>query len=128
LDAAGSVFSAGSKQEQLFFKRKTMIFIKKTPNALLAGIVLTLCSFGAYAAESHIAQALKHAEAATKAADGKAIAEHADTAKSHAVIAIEHLNAAVKSLDDASDHGKQGHADLAKKAAEEAVSHLKAAQ
>ena len=105
-----------------------MIFTKKPTTTLLAGIVLTLCSFGTYAAESHLAQALKHAEAATKAADGKAVAEHAETAKSHAVIAIEHLNAAIKSLDDAIDHGKQGHTELAKKAAEEGVTHLKAAQ
>ena len=67
-------------------------------NALLAGILLTLCSFGAYAAETHIGLAIKHAEAASKAADGKAVAEHAETAKSHVVIALEHLNAAFKSL------------------------------
>ena len=35
---------------------------------LLAGTVLTFFSFGAYA-ESHMAEALKHAEAATKADD-----------------------------------------------------------
>jgi small metal-binding protein len=89
---------------------------------------MTLASFGAYAGESHMAEALKHAEAAAKAADGKAIAEHAQTAKTHAQAADEHLDAGITSLDGAIDHGKQGHADLAKKSAEEAVTHLKAAQ
>lgn len=96
--------------------------------ALLMGIALTGASFFAYAAESHMAEALKHAEAATKATDGKTIAEHATAAKTHAVTASEHLAAGIKSLDDAIDHGKQGHADIAKKSAEEAVAHLKAAQ
>lgn len=98
---------------------------------LCAGILLTLgSSFGAYAAEteSHMAQGLKHAEAASKAADGKAIAEHAEAAKTHVKTSIEHLNAGSTSLDQAAEHGKQGHADLAKKAAEEAEKHLKAAQ
>jgi len=95
---------------------------------LLAGIVLSFCSFGAFAAESHMAQSLKHAEAAAKATDAKVIAEHAETAKSHVTIAEEHLKAGATSLDAAIEHGKQGHADLAKKSAEEAVTHLKAAQ
>jgi hypothetical protein len=97
---------------------------------LCAGIVLTLASLGAYAVEteSHMAQALKHTEAATKAADGNAIAEHAKAANTHVKKSVEHLNAASTSLDQAVEHGKQGHADLAKKAAEEAEKHLKAAQ
>lgn len=94
---------------------------------LWAGIILTFCSFGV-AAESHMAQALKHAEAAAKSSEGKAIAEHAEQAKTHAKTADEHLDAGITSLDGAIDHGKQGHTDLAKKAAEEAVTHLKAAQ
>ncbi|CAG1022245.1 hypothetical protein IVG45_05435 [Methylomonas sp. LL1] len=95
---------------------------------LCAGIALTLCSVSAYAAESHMAQSLKHAEAASKATDAKAITEHAETAKSHVTIAEDHLKAGATSLDAAIEHGKQGHADLAKKSAEEAVTHLKAAQ
>ena len=95
---------------------------------LLAGIVLTLASFGAYAGESHITEALKHAEAAAKADDSKAIVEHAEAAKTHAKTADEHLDAGITSLNDAIDHGKMKHADLAKKSAEEAVTHLKAAQ
>ncbi len=95
---------------------------------LLTGIVLTLASFGAYAGESHMAEALKHAEAAAKADDSKAIVEHAEAAKTHAKIADEHLDAGLTSLNDAIDHGKMKHADLAKKSAEDAVTHLKAAQ
>jgi hypothetical protein len=97
-------------------------------SSLSAGILLTLVSFGAYAGESHMAEALKHAEAAVKADDGKTIAEHAEVAKTHAKTADEHLDAGIASLTDAIDHGKMKHADLAKKSAEEAVTHLKAAQ
>ncbi len=96
--------------------------------ALSAGIILTFASFGAYAGESHMAEALKHAEAAVKADNGKTIVEHAEAAKTHAKTADEHLDAGITSLNDAIDHGKMKHADSAKKAAEEAVTHLKAAQ
>ena len=96
---------------------------------LLAGIILAFASFGAYAAgESHMAEALKHAESAAKADDAKAITEHAEAAKTHAKTADEHLDAGITSLNDAIDHGKMKHADLAKKSAAEAVTHLKAAQ
>lgn len=96
--------------------------------ALSAGIILTFAAFGAYAGESHMAEALKHAQAAVKADDGKGIAKHANAAKTHAQTASEHLNAGITSLNDAIDHGKLDHTDLAKKSAEEAVTHLKAAQ
>jgi hypothetical protein len=95
---------------------------------LWAGIVLTFCSFGVYAAENHMEEALKHAQASAKATDGKSIAEHADTARKHAKASDEHLDAGISSLDQAIEHGKQDHTDMAKKAAEEAVTHLKAAQ
>lgn len=95
---------------------------------IVAGIVLALASVGAYAGESHMAEALKHAEAAAKADDSKAIVEHAEAAKTHAKTADEHLDAGITSLNDAIDHGKLKHADLAKKSSEEAVTHLKAAQ
>lgn len=101
------------------------------PIGLLAGILMTFNSLGVYAAESHMAEALKHAEAAVTAANGKAvngIVEHAEAAKTHAKAADEHLDAGITSLNDAIDHGKLKHADLAKKSAEEAVTHLKAAQ
>jgi hypothetical protein len=99
---------------------------------LVAAIALTLCSFGAFAEdhseESHNKLALEHAQEAVKAADVKAIVEHAEIAKTHAKVADEHLNAGIKSLDEAIEHGKLGHDKPAKKAAEEAVNHLKAAQ
>jgi hypothetical protein len=95
----------------------------------LGGCIILICaSFGAYAEESHMEQALKHTEAALKATDGKVIVEHAETARSHAKVADEHLDGAAKHLDKVIEHGKQGHVDLAKKAAEVAVKHLKAAQ
>ena len=96
--------------------------------AYIAGAALSFGSVVAYAAESHMAEALKHAEAAAGSADAKGIAEHAGAAATHAKVADEHLDAGLKSLAGASEHGKMGHADLAKKAAEEAVTHLKAAQ
>ena len=95
---------------------------------LLAGTALTLASFCAYSAESHITEALRHAEAASKAADGKVIAGHAEAAKTHATTADEHLDAGIKSLDTAIEEGKAGKTSEAKKAAEEAVTHLKAAR
>ena len=48
-----------------------MKFTNMKLTGLLAGIVLTFGSFGAYAEESHMAEALKHAEAAAKADDAK---------------------------------------------------------
>lgn len=96
--------------------------------SLWLGLALTFAPVFAYAAESHMAEALKHAEAAAKAPDGKAIAEHAQTAKTHGKVADEHLDAGIKSLDSAIEHGNLGQADLGKKAAEEAVKHLEAAQ
>ena len=104
-------------------KYKTMTF-----SPLWVGIALACASTFTFAAESHMAEALKHAEAATKASDDKMVAEHADAAKTHATVASEHLTAGIKSLNDAIDHGKMGHAEVAKKSAEEAVTHLKAAQ
>jgi hypothetical protein len=61
---------------------------------LLAGTVLTIASFGAYAGESHIAQAIKDAEAAANATEGKIIAEHAETAKTHLISKILQLGEA----------------------------------
>jgi hypothetical protein len=95
---------------------------------LLAGIFFTLVSFGVYADDDHIDQAIKHAKVAAKASDGKTIAEHAEMAKTHAKESIDHLNAAITNLDGAIEHGKSAHVDLAKKAAQEAVTHLKAAE
>jgi O-acetylhomoserine/O-acetylserine sulfhydrylase-like pyridoxal-dependent enzyme len=101
---------------------------KKIQMGFLAGMALTLCTFTALGADSHFAQALKHAEEAAKAGDAKSIVAHAEAAKSHVITADEHLDAGGKSLDEAIEHGNQGHVDLAKKAAADAVTHLKAAQ
>ncbi len=100
-------------------------------------LILSLCSFSAIAAESHLDQAIKHAEAAVNAADGKAIAKHAGEAKTHANAsksektsvknAGSHLDAGIKSLDEAIKQGNLGATDLAKKAAGQAVTHLKQA-
>lgn len=103
----------------------------KLAGLLSSAVFLAIASFGVYAGESHIAEAIKHTEASAKAADGKAvisIVEHAEAALGHAKTANEHLTAGITSLNDAIDHGKLKHADLAKKSTEEAVIHLKAAQ
>jgi hypothetical protein len=105
-----------------------MKFTSMKLTSLCAAIALTLASFGVYAGEIHMVEALKHAEAAAKADDAKAITEHAEAAKIHAKATDEHLDAGITSLNDAIDQGKMKHADLAKKSAEEAVTHLKAAQ
>ncbi len=105
-----------------------MKLTNKTLIGLCACIALILAPFGAYAAESHMAESLKHAEAISQSDNVKAIVEHAETARHHAKTAEEHLTAAVTSLNNAVDHGKLQHEDLAKEAAVEAVKHLKAAQ
>lgn len=100
-------------------------------------LVMILCSFSAFAAESRLDQAIKHAEAAVEAVDGKTVAGHAEKAKSHAVAAKtektitktagSHVDEGIKNLDEAIKEGNLGAADLAKKAAKEAVTHLKQA-
>jgi len=106
----------------------SMKLFNMTQIGLLTAIVLGLCSFGATAEESHTALALKHAEVAAKATDGKTIAEHAETARTHAKVSEEHVANGIKKLDEAIEQGKLGHTEPAKKAAEEAVTHLKKAQ
>jgi uncharacterized membrane protein YvbJ len=112
---------------QTFLQELNMKFTNMKLTGFFAVVVLTSVSFSAYA-ESHIAEALKHAEAAVKSDDGKTIAEHAEASKTHAKVADEHLDAGITSLNDAIDHAKLKHVDLAKKSLEEAVTHLKAAQ
>ena len=95
---------------------------------LMAGTALFFYSFGAYALDNHLEQAIKYTESTVSALDAQSIAERAEVAKSHAIIAKEHLDAGIKNLESAIDHGKQGHADIAKVAAETALTHLKAAR
>jgi len=116
--------TAATRYSQILFSQEKNMKLA----GLLASTFLSFASFGAYAGENHMAEALKYAEAAVKADDSKVIAEHAETAKTHAKAADEHLDAGITSLNDAIDHGKLKHTDLAKKSAEEAVTHLKAAQ
>jgi hypothetical protein len=122
------MLSSNEMLTNTFFSGNKMKLTNMKLIGLCAGIALTFASIGAYAGESHMAEALKHAEAAAKADDSKAITEHAEAAKTHAKTADEHLDAGITSLNDAIDHGKMKHADLAKKSAEEAVTHLNAAQ
>jgi hypothetical protein len=95
---------------------------------LLTGVVLTVAFSCGYAEDTHIDEALVHAEAAVKATDAKGVGEHAEAAKAHVKVAIEHLNSGNKSLESAIEHSKKGHTVKAQKAAEEAVNHLKAAK
>ena len=102
--------------------------MKPKSTSCVAGIVLAVGSAAGYGAESHMAEALKHAEASATAVDAKAIAEHADAAAKHAKIADEHLDAALKSMEKAMEQGKMGQTEMARKAAAESVTHMKAAE
>lgn len=99
-------------------------------------MIMILFSLSAIAGESHLVHAIKHAEAAAAAADGKAVAEHAEHAKAHAIDAKnnknaksdpKHIDDGIKCLDDAIKEGKGGNAEAAKKAATDAVTHFKQA-
>lgn len=99
-------------------------------------MIMILFSLSAIAGESHLVHAIKHAEAAAAAADGKAVAEHAEHAKAHAIDARnnknsksdpKHIDEGIKCLDDAIKEGKGGNAEAAKKAATDAVNHFKQA-
>ena len=128
-DKPGQSHSAKRQQNtHKLLQEMIMKLINMKGFGLLVSTVLIMASAGAYVGESHMADALKHAEAAAKSDNGKEIVEHADKAKTHAKAADEHLDAGVTSLNDAIDHAKMKHVDLAKKSAEEAVTHLKAAQ
>lgn len=98
------------------------------PVALIGALAFALGSAGSFAAESHIAEAVSHAETASKAADARAVVEHAELAIKHARTADEHLDAAIKNLETTIEHGKVGHTDIANKSAADAVTHLKGAR
>ena len=108
----------------------------KTMTFFTSIMIMILFSLSAMAGESHLVHAIKHAEAAAAAADGKAVAEHAGQAKTHAIDAKndktsksdpKHIDEGIKCLDDAIKEGKSGNTDAAKKAAADAVSHFKQA-
>ena len=96
--------------------------------ALSAGIILTFATLFVFAEEKHMAEALKHTDAAIKAGNGKAVAEYAEAAISHAKSTEKHLDGGIKSLEGAIEQGKLGNHDLAKRNAVEAQSQLKVAQ
>lgn len=109
-------------------------------SASLAFMVGALSLFGAgtsYATEheNHVAEAVKHAEAAVaecKNDNAKAAASHATRALTHAEAAEKvkpnpHITEAKTHLNQAIDHGDMGHAKEAGEHAQEAVNHLKMA-
>lgn len=96
--------------------------------ALSAGIILTFATLSVFAEEKHMTETLKHTEAAIKAGNGKAIAEHAEVAIAHAKLTEKHLDGGIKSLEGAVEQGKLGNNDLAKRNAIEAKSQLKVTQ
>lgn len=95
---------------------------------LTVAIILSIASLTVFAVENHIAEAIKHAQAAVNAGNGKAIAGHAEAAKAHAKMSNKHLDSGIKSLDGAIEQGNLSHDDLARKNVEEAISQLNAAQ
>lgn len=95
---------------------------------LTSAIILSIASFTVFAVENHIAEAIKHAQAAVNAGNGKTIAEHAEAAKAHAKMSTKHLAGGIKSLDGAIEQGNLGHDDLARRNVVEAISQLNAAQ
>jgi hypothetical protein len=90
-------------------------------------LIIALFSFSAIAGQSHLDEAIQHAEVAATSSDGKAIAQHAQESKTHAKAAkndktdAKHLDEGIKCLDDAVKEGNDGNIDAAKKAATDAV-------
>jgi hypothetical protein len=85
--------------------------------------------------KDHLQQAIKYAEAAVIAHDGKTIVKHSEIARNHAYSANNqekfsssdriHLAAAIVSLDQAIEKGKYDAEDSARKAARIARAHFK---
>jgi hypothetical protein len=96
-------------------------------------LIIVLFSFSAIAGQSHLDQAIQHAETAATSSEGKAIVQHAQESKTHAKAAkndktdAKHLDEGIKCLDDAVKEGNDGNTDAAKKAATDAVKHFKQA-
>jgi soluble cytochrome b562 len=106
---------------------------KKTIIIYASILIMALLSFSAVAGQSHLDEAIQHAEAAVASADGKTIAKHAQEAKTHAQAAkndktdAKHLDEGIKCLDGAIKEGNDGNLDAAKKEATDAVKHFKQA-
>ncbi len=109
----------------------------KTLTVSIGFLIILFISVNSFATGNHLTEAIQHAEAAAKSADGKTIAQHAEQAKTHANAAKKektpattsnsHLDAGISNLDEAIKEGNLGAADSAKKAAGQAVIHLKQA-
>jgi hypothetical protein len=104
---------------------------------VLVGILMCLST--SVFAETHLDQAIEHANAAvTEGKAGKApqLVVHAKAALDHSLAASlvaksvskNHIDAASESLQDAIDHGTLNHVVPATKSAKEAVDHLTAAK
>ena len=106
---------------------------KKTIIIYASILIMTLLSFSAIAGQSHLDEAIQHAEAAVASTDGKTVAQHAEEAKTHAKAAkndktdAKHLDEGIKCLDGAIKEGNDGNLDAAKKEATDAVKHFKQA-
>ena len=98
-----------------------------------------LCLSTTVFAETHLDQAIEHANAAVvegKAGKTPELAVHAKAALDHSLAASlvaksvskNHIDAASKSLQDSIDHAGLNHAGPATSSAEEAVIHLNAAK
>jgi len=106
---------------------------KKTIIIYASILIMAFLSFSAVAGQSHLDEAIQHAEAAAASTNGKTIAKHAQEAKTHAKAAkndktdAKHLDEGIKCLDGAIKEGNDGNLDAAKKEAADAVKHFKQA-
>ncbi len=108
----------------------------KTITLFASILIMAIFSSSALATSSNLDQAIQHAQAAVKSADGESVAQHAGMSKNHAnaaksdrdrVINREHLDQGIESLDVAISEGKDGDTDAAQQAATDAIKHFKKA-
>lgn len=111
---------------------------RKIITLLTSILIISLFSFNVFA-EDVLDQAIRHAEGATRASDGKAAARHAADSKAQAEVAkkdedeknnktaAKHIEDGIKSLDEVLKVGNEGKTEAAKKAASDAVNHFKQA-
>lgn len=113
-----------------------MLRINKLINILYSSfLIFSLFALVACGGEDHLQQAIKYAEAAVIADDGKTIAKRSEIAKIHAFSANNqekfsssdriHLAAGIVNLDLAIEEGKYDAEDSARKAARGAMAHFK---
>lgn|GEM_PF-2505198 len=113
-----------------------MLRINKLINILYSSFfIILLIALTACEGENHLQQAIKYAEAAVIANDGKTIVKHSEISKMHAFSASNqeklsssdriHLAVGIVSLDQAIKKGKYDANDSARKAARGAMAHFK---